>query len=146
MRIITGKGKSCRQRKLSFSSLSSSSISKSLMILTHIYSGSTAMPSNGSSGHFNDEYELKEELGKGAFSIVRRCVKVNHIRSHPDRLKFIRLVDFPTKVQIITQFFRNQMGTNSRRKLSTRENFLRATIKNWNARRESAGCSTTRIS
>ncbi|CAG5090085.1 Oidioi.mRNA.OKI2018_I69.PAR.g12457.t1.cds [Oikopleura dioica] len=33
------------------------------------------MPSNGSSGHFNDEYELKEELGKGAFSIVRRCVK-----------------------------------------------------------------------
>ena len=27
-------------------------------------------------GHFNDEYDLKEELGKGAFSIVRRCVKV----------------------------------------------------------------------
>jgi len=26
-------------------------------------------------GHFNDEYDLKEELGKGAFSIVRRCVK-----------------------------------------------------------------------
>ena len=50
------------------------------------------MPSNGSSGHFNDEYELKEELGKGAFSIVRRCVKV----TYPDRLKFIRLVDFPT--------------------------------------------------
>ena len=38
------------------------------------------MPSNGSSGHFNDEYELKEELGKGAFSIVRRCVKVNSFR------------------------------------------------------------------
>ena len=32
--------------------------------------------SNQSSGHFNDEYDLKEELGKGAFSIVRRCVKV----------------------------------------------------------------------
>jgi len=31
--------------------------------------------SNQSSGHFNDEYDLKEELGKGAFSIVRRCVK-----------------------------------------------------------------------
>ena len=27
-------------------------------------------------GHFNDEYDLKEELGKGAFSTVRRCVKV----------------------------------------------------------------------
>ena len=34
--------------------------------------------SNQSSGHFNDEYDLKEELGKGAFSIVRRCVKVRY--------------------------------------------------------------------
>lgn len=34
-------------------------------------------PNNMSNnGHFNDEYDLKEELGKGAFSIVRRCVKV----------------------------------------------------------------------
>ncbi|CAN7991964.1 unnamed protein product, partial [Ixodes hexagonus] len=24
---------------------------------------------------FSDNYELKEELGKGAFSIVRRCVQ-----------------------------------------------------------------------
>ena len=31
-------------------------------------------------GHFNDEYDLKEELGKGAFSIVRRCVKVLYQR------------------------------------------------------------------
>ena len=29
------------------------------------------------SGHFSEEYDLKEELGKGAFSIVRRCVKVS---------------------------------------------------------------------
>ncbi|KAG8191335.1 hypothetical protein JTE90_006081 [Oedothorax gibbosus] len=26
---------------------------------------------------FSDNYELKEELGKGAFSIVRRCVQKN---------------------------------------------------------------------
>ena len=24
---------------------------------------------------FSDEYELKEELGKGAFSIVKRCIQ-----------------------------------------------------------------------
>jgi len=105
------------------------------------------MPSNGSSGHFNDEYELKEELGKGAFSIVRRCVKVNHIRPI-DRLKFIELADFPTsskKVQIILQF-RNQMETSTRPRLSTQENFLRETTKNLNARRESVDCSIMRIS
>ncbi|XP_041485701.1 calcium/calmodulin-dependent protein kinase type II-like [Lytechinus variegatus] len=30
-----------------------------------------------SSTRFSDEYELKDELGKGAFSVVRRCVKKN---------------------------------------------------------------------
>lgn len=34
-------------------------------------------------GHFNDEYDLKEELGKGAFSTVRRCVKVKILRLYP---------------------------------------------------------------
>ncbi|MEQ2315614.1 Calcium/calmodulin-dependent protein kinase type II subunit alpha [Ameca splendens] len=28
------------------------------------------------STRFSDEYQLYEELGKGAFSVVRRCVKV----------------------------------------------------------------------
>ena len=27
------------------------------------------------STRFSDEYELKEELGKGAFSVVRRCIQ-----------------------------------------------------------------------
>ncbi|XP_030835146.1 calcium/calmodulin-dependent protein kinase type II isoform X2 [Strongylocentrotus purpuratus] len=29
------------------------------------------------STRFSDEYDLKDELGKGAFSVVRRCVKKN---------------------------------------------------------------------
>ncbi|XP_072037970.1 calcium/calmodulin-dependent protein kinase type II delta chain-like [Amphiura filiformis] len=33
------------------------------------------MAAQTSSTRFTDEYELKEELGKGAFSVVRRCVR-----------------------------------------------------------------------
>lgn len=35
------------------------------------------MAAQTTTGKFNDTYELKEELGKGAFSIVRRCVQKN---------------------------------------------------------------------
>ncbi|VDK74614.1 unnamed protein product [Onchocerca ochengi] len=30
---------------------------------------------NSTSTNFSDNYEVKEELGKGAFSVVRRCVQ-----------------------------------------------------------------------
>ncbi|XP_043537367.1 calcium/calmodulin-dependent protein kinase type II subunit beta isoform X16 [Chiloscyllium punctatum] len=35
------------------------------------------MASTGTCTRFSDEYQLYEELGKGAFSIVRRCVKLS---------------------------------------------------------------------
>ncbi|GFR84447.1 calcium/calmodulin-dependent protein kinase type II [Elysia marginata] len=35
------------------------------------------MAAQTTTGKFSDTYELKEELGKGAFSIVRRCVQKN---------------------------------------------------------------------
>ncbi|GAV00607.1 hypothetical protein RvY_11433 [Ramazzottius varieornatus] len=37
-------------------------------------SGSGAYPTAGATTKFTENYELKEELGKGAFSIVRKCV------------------------------------------------------------------------